>query len=86
MKILNLYIPIPTPAIWLLPSKKKKHKKNCCRILPCVGFLSGITVKSGKGLDHTAHCFSDQLEASWGPAGSDSRPVAADAIALKSRF
>lgn len=28
MKILNLYIPIPTPAIWLLPSKKKKTQKK----------------------------------------------------------
>ena len=54
-------------------------------ILPYVGFLSGITAKSGKGLGHSS--LLQRLPR--GQLGTDSlrhRPVATDAIALKSRL
>lgn len=88
IKILNLCIPISTPPPHPLPSKKKMYISVACpfaMILPYVGFLSGITAKSGKGLGHSS--LLQQLPR--GQLGTDSlrhRPVATDAIALKSSF
>ena len=67
-QILNLCIPIPTPAI-LFSQKKKKERKTTASafavILACVGVLSGIAAKSRKVLA-AAHCIGDYLEASQG--------------------
>lgn len=86
IKILNLCIPISTPP-HPLPSKKKKKVYICCLSLcydpSLCGFLSGITAKSGKGLGHSS--LLQRLPR--GQLGTDSlrhRPVATDAIALKS--